>query len=719
MSLPTVLRQAPLVAALVLAGGQAHAAADSLNLFTEGEGLQALNLQELADASGYDTAQIDTWLRGGTYALRSGGTPRAWHYDAAAGILYFAAERHETEHTARNAYRLYRGATDARPMWVVQGGGPATGSPGVFGERLVLEEDRVYAPWSSRDPDGRYWFWDYVYAGTSKDRLRLPLALPDPVAGGCGIQPRLRVHLQGSSDLSTDVDHQVLGILNPDGNGPSARIAFDAFNAQVLNIPFSSDALAASGNELELVSEPRPGVSKALQRLDRIEVEYCRQMRAEDGQLWVRQAGPGVVTVAGLPGLEIAVIQDPGQPTAVWRKDLTVAPDGAEGYQVSFDAPATADYLIAHLGAAHTPATEVDDPSDLTSAANAADYLIIAPKAEMQAAAEALAAHRAADGLIVKIAWLQDVYDEFSLGRTSPLAIRTFLETALTWNRVPTYVVFLGRGTLNHKGRPDHFPGESLIPVRMASGPWGLFPSDNRYCDTNGDGIPELACGRIPAETDVEALAYVEKLAAYESATIADWMDLMIGVADDADPVSGDFPGDAAVSEALVSSLGYSVKARHFTGAGLTQFKDALKAAWNQGAALSAYWGHGGYDRWGAENFLPLADIAGLSNAPRLPIAAGLTCYAGNDSYPGFAALAAAMVVNPDGGAIATWMPTHQSLNAGAVTLGDHFLELLAGDKLTVGEAAAEAKARALVDDVPAWELDLFEVAGDPAVRLP
>ncbi len=708
--------QGPLLGAALLLGAMpaAQAGANSLNLFTRAEGLHALGIATLAQVSGYPQSQLHTWLTSGAYALWSGGKLRAWHYDTATRTLYFAAERYDTEHTDTNAYRLYRNTANARRMTVVRGPGPQAGTPGTFPEKVVLEQDNAYAPWALLEPDGRYWFWDYIFAGTNKASLTLPLDLADPATADCGVQPRLRVHLRGSSNLSAGIDHQVLGVLN---GAAQARVSFDAFAAKVLQIAPPPGGLKPSANSLTLTSELRPGVSQAMQRLDRIEVDYCRQTHARDGQLWVHQAGPGVVTVTGLPGPEIAVIQDPAGEGALWRQDLTVAADGRGGYQVSFLAAAAADFLVAHLGSLHPAQAEVDDPSNLTSPDNAADYLIIAPKAEMQAAAEALAAHR---GPAAKIVWLQDIYDQFSNRRVHPNAIGNFLKKVQTWTRVPSHVLFLGRGTLNHKGRPGHFPDESLIPVRMASGPWGLFSSDNRHCDTSGDGVPEFACGRIPAETAEEALAYLAKLEGFESAEIgAPWMDSAIGIADNPDPAAGDFAADATASEQAIAGLFATVTPLHYgQGADLAAFRQDILATWQQGAALVGYWGHGSTDRWGDENFLPMAAIAGLSNAPRLPVAAALTCYAGNDAFPGFTALSAALVANPNGGAIATLMPNAMSLHASAVALGDHFFDLLAGDRLTVGKAAQGAKARAATGGVPAWELDLYDVLGDPLVRL-
>lgn len=716
-------RGGPSLAALWLGGallagtaGLGHAANGSLNLFTQSEGLHAIGVPELAQRTGYAERDLGTWLSAGQFALASGGKPRAWRYDAATRTLYFAAERFDSEHTDRNVYRLYRNpnGANARPMAMATGPGPEPGTPGAFRETLVLEQDNAYAPWALRDPNGRYWFWDYVYAGTGQATLTVPLDLPGvaPVAG----QGRLRIELRGSSDLVPGNDHRVSATLN---GGPAVAATFDAFNAKTLSLPFDQGVLAATGNRVQLASLLLPGVTQSLQRLDRIVAEYWRKSRARDGQLWLRQVGPGSVTVGGLTGTDIAVIENPAGEGARWREDLTIAADPAGGYRVSFLADAAADYLVANRSAAAAPEAEVDDPATLAATTNRAEYLIVAPKRTMQGAAEALAAYRGGAPRAM-IVWEQDIYDQFSARRTDPQAIAKFLKATLAWEQVPTTVTFLGRGTLNHKGRPAHYPGESQLPVAMASGPWGLFPSDNRYCDTDGDGVPEFACGRIPAEDGEEALAYLDKLIAFETASRDGWGERAIGVADNLDPAAGDFAGDATAGEQSLAALGYAVDARHFeSGADIVAFRDGLRASLQQGAAFLGYWGHGATTTLGDEDFLPLATVEALSNAPRLPIVAGLTCETGGNAYPGYRALSAALVGNPTGGAIGALMPTGLSMHPSAAKLGNHVIETLAGQRLPLGEAAREAKASAAADGVPVWELDLFDVMGEPQLRLP
>src|SRR5690606_36184118 len=63
----------------------------------------------------------------------------------------------------------------------------------------------------------------------------------------------------------------------------------------------------------------------------------------------------------------------------------------------------------------------------------------------------------------------------------------------------------------------------NLVPPLMRRTEGGLFPADARYGDRDGDGIPEVAVGRVPVTTLAEAHAWVDKLAAYEGTPAPPW----------------------------------------------------------------------------------------------------------------------------------------------------------------------------------------------------
>ena len=58
------------------------------------------------------------------------------------------------------------------------------------------------------------------------------------------------------------------------------------------------------------------------------------------------------------------------------------------------------------------------------------------------------------------------------------------------------YVALIGKGTSIRRIQGDE---TNRFPVLMAATPYGLYASDNRYAKSEGDRVPEIAMGRIPA----------------------------------------------------------------------------------------------------------------------------------------------------------------------------------------------------------------------------
>lgn len=683
----------------------------ALWLRTQGEGLYRIPTAQLATLLGDKEDQVRKWLsKEKKLALVNAGVPIPWYYDEASDALFFVAREYRTLHTDHNAYRLAKDNARSLTMAERTGAGPAPGSPnGTFRDTARLEQEPIdrYSLWSvTDDTEADYWFWDYLYAGTNHDAVTVPLTLPGAATSGQG---QLRVHLRGWTDFEQGNDHRVSATLN--GTTLGAPLEWDGFTTAVLAVPFDQ-ALLANGNSLKLLSEKinAAATKNPGQWLDRIEADYWREPKAENGQLWLHGLAAGTHTVAGFDSNTIQVIEAPATTKAVWRHDVTIAPAGS-GWQVSFNAPQGGDFLVVDGTALQAPTAEIDAPSTLAKANNRADYLIVAPRALAQTA-NALAAYRAGNKRKVEIAWLDDIYDEFSFGRTDPRAISDFLTYVhRNWKRVPEYVVLLGNGTLDHKNRQGY--GDSLLPVRMMMSPWGLLVSDHRYTDINGDGRSEYAFGRIPATTDAQGVAYVQKI---QSATSAPRRAVV--VADNPDG-GGDFHANAdRQAKELQGLFGPDsvTKLYHPTDAVRSALTNS--ATWN--VAYLSYDGHGSAKQLGKsdEKFLTLNDAAALSNQT-LPVFVALTCEAGNSAVPGWGgSVTGGLTLNPTGGALAALAPTGVSLDNEAQVIGSAFADYLIGGRLSVGQAAREAQFQSAGQVAP-FMLGVYQILGDPAAQLP
>ena len=173
-------------------------------------------------------------------------------------------------------------------------------------------------------------------------------------------------------------------------------------------------------------------------------------------------------------------------------------------------------------------------------------------RTELQPAAQILANYRQSKGLRSKVVLLQDIYDEFNDGVANPEAIRSFLSyAAFYWHSPPGYVVLGGKGTYDYKNVKGY--SDNIIPPIMVGTPNGLFASDARYADLDGDGVPEMAVRRLPAISNQELQDFINKIAAYESAQgQGPWQKQVVLAADNADD-GGDFPASSEQVNQLTS----------------------------------------------------------------------------------------------------------------------------------------------------------------------
>ena len=200
---------------------------------------------------------------------------------------------------------------------------------------------------------------------------------------------------------------------------------------------------------------------------------------------------------------------------------------------------------------------------------------------------------RQGQGLQVAVVDVEDVYDEFSDGQKTPYAVQDFLSYATAqWSPAPRYVLFVGSASLDPKnylgfGDSDFVPSKLIDTQRMETA------SDDWFADHGGDGLPELAVGRLPARTTQEADRVVAKILRYEASGGGSGVLLVSGVNDGFDFEAANdqlrelLPADLIIDE---------IKRGQLDAESATS---QLIASLNRGPALVNYVGHGSMDLWG------------------------------------------------------------------------------------------------------------------------
>jgi hypothetical protein len=683
----------------------------ALRLAVGEPGLYRLSGAELADAFEVARPAVERWIERGRLALTSRGLPVAWAPDAGTdglGIVFFA-EGIDSVFAAENVYRLARGeAGRVMPAAAVQAA-PGAAADGGFPETVRAESDALPATVLSLDPDSDWWFWDFLLAGDATfGRKAFALDAPSPTGTGAA---ELKVHLQGATATGLPGEHRVevrlngafLGELQWQGIAP-ASAAF----------PVDSASLLETGNAVELEALRDPGVPYGVVYVDSFELTYRRLHRAAGDTLAFRgEAGPEVA-VEGFsgPGIRLLDVSDPARPRRLEGAAVQPSPDGT--WLLAFRPPSPGtDYLAAGPGAAKRP--EVRPWRGLRLAPILrADVLVIVPEA-LRSGAERLADLREDGGLRAAVATVEEVADHFGHGFATPEAIRRFLAGVVAARGRARYVVLAGAGSVDYRDLLGH--GGNLVPPALLRTPEGLFAADNPLADVDGDGLPDLAIGRIPAHTLAELEAYVDKLAAYESDDRAGWPATALLLADAPDR-GADF-SQANDRLAALLPAGSTVERIDLGTTPLGPARDRLFAALDAGAGFVSYVGHGGLDRLSAGGLLTRDDVPALANGPRLPVVTAMTCTVNRFGVPGVQSLGEALVTHAAGGAVAVWAPAGLSIDAEARLLAERFYRLAGdGGAVRLGDlllrSFGEFRALGGSEGLPA----VYNLLGDPALRL-
>ncbi|MEM8964546.1 MAG: C25 family cysteine peptidase, partial [Acidobacteriota bacterium] len=672
-------------------------------LFTTEPALYEVGVETLADVLGMRATELRDLTSRGGLRLTVGGEPIAYRLDTVADRVVFAVDAHTSLESLRNVVQVTRGQGVVMPI-VEEAAPPLAGQVGTFRDTVVVEDDVWLLPWANREEGTDPWYWDFTFAPSTPSTV-LRFDVPDPSGVG---EVRARIVMRGASDLVAGDDHRAW--VSIDGVALAGEVTWDGFDRVSLEISFDA-AWLGDGENVELTLHTTAfGEATSLVLIDHLELDYSRRLRAVDGSLWIDHLEPGVTTVGGFTSPTIRVVESPTESArTVERRDLTVAPDGAGGWQVSFVVDRAATYVVSERERAVHAETDRVPPWARQRRSAGAEYVIIAPRS-LAVGAEALATYRA-DRFAVETIWLDDVYDRFSFGRTDSRALERLLEEVWrTWDPAPRYVVLLGRGTHDHRDRQGF--GDSVLPMRFASTPWGLYASDGRYADVDDDKVPDFALGRIAALDDEDVLAYVDKLRRFEASAAAGTMLL---VADNPD-LAGDFHANNDDLTRQLDAMGRSSRRLDHP---IDPIRSELLATWADGSlSLINYTGHGAATQLASEGFLTVGDIDSWQAIDRPPVFTAWTCAVGDSTTPGLLGLADALVLAPGTGAIATVTPAGLSLDVPAHELNTFFFDAFIDDAHALGDAHRLMHEWGRNGGVLPWMLDVYFVAGDPAITL-
>ena len=385
-----------------------------------------------------------------------------------------------------------------------------------------------------------------------------------------------------------------------------------------------------------------------------------------------------------------------------------------------------AEYVIVDSASIRTPRGALDSPSWLRTAHPGTDYLIITHDDFIESA-DRLAGHRRENGLSAEVVDVVDIYDEFSHGLMRREAIGGFISFAYhNWERPPQYVLLLGDATFDYRnrlggGHPSYVPTLYYDARRR-----GLSPSDYLFTLVDGDDLlPDIAIGRLAAESFVEAEGVVDKIIRYDTEPApGDWRSRVIYLANYHAKNEFTRPSDelaARFSEpfGLQSVKIYNPDEQHLPNPTGKAFLDAL----NAGALLLNFNGHGAAGTMQYLFSLQFPDwdyLSKVDNGRRLPLVTALSCLNGMFVNPHTEAIGEVFTDRAEGGSIGYISASAHSFTSQNDLLGKQLYgQFFTDGTLAFGPALNAAKVRVLAAH-PSWTASALtmQLFGDPAQEL-
>lgn len=675
-------------------------------LSVDRDGLYRLTFEALAaagfDWSGVRLADIALTERGAPVPVHVGGRGATFGPGA---FIEFHGRALDTLYTGTNVYTLSVDRRNALRAATAPGRGASGTEPAFYMETVEVERDLAY---SFGSPTGDPWYDTGMLAFTSPAEWTFDLPVDGYVAGAAPVT--LTVDVWGVTNWPASPDHHLVVGLN---GQQVADVRFDGLSRQRVRVVLPAGLLREGANTLALRLPGDTGVSFDLVNLEGYSVEYPRSFAARAGALTFASAAPRL-RVTGLTSPEVVVYRDRG--SRLERLERVAVTAAAGAYTAAFDgSPQTATYLVTSADALLLPGIAAGRDGSTATASGAAQYLVLS-HADFLDGLAPLVREREAQGLSVRVVDVADVYARFGHGVFDAQAIREYVAWAAA-NLATEYVLLVGGDTYDYRNVLG-LGSISFVPSLYApTGPIVRFaPADPLYADVDGDGVQDLAIGRLPVRTAAELDAVIAKTLAYGR---KGYPRTAVFAADQFDATAG--VSFAEISERFVSRLpaGWTAASAYLDALGVAGARAALVGAVEQGAALTSFVGHSGPTIWTFSGLFDANDAAALANTGRPTVVSQWGCWNTYYVSPTSNTMSHKLLLSGDRGAAAVLGASTLTQVESDVALGALLSPRLVEPGATIGKAIVAAKRElaatqpGLADVLVGWT-----VLGDPALAI-
>jgi len=664
--------------------------------------IYAVSFASLAPVLGLTPGEVAERAHNAMLAMRHGDEAVAYLVDSAAERILFYGWRTPSTYS-RTSYVFVEPGEGLHiermaPEAIAVSSDLTFRSPRVYEKDLAIMTERGIL----RDD---LYFWQSFVAGHPTVGVR---TFDVPLDGYAGGDVDITVHLLGWNDTPMDPDHQADVLLNDDLLG---SVFFDGKDEVSASFTVPAATVLPAGNVLTVRAILQSGHTVSFFVLDRFEVTYTRYYEPVNGVLQASDGGHGRLAADQFAAPLVFDVTDRHHP--VWIADAT----GTIPVGHSWVAGAGSEWALRERDAV---AIVTPEPGGfgawLRATTNAIDYLVVTPRA-FETPARALSDYRASLGLRTAVALFEDIGDQFADGLRSPESIRSMLAYAhAQWDAAPWMVVLVGWGHYDYLGAMTAIPNP--LPPLLASDSATLRPADGRLADLTGNGVPDLAIGRIPAHTVAQLEAYLDKLQDYESGEAQAGLQAMLFAADNADG-AGNFTA-SNIAMGIPAGQRYATAFTTLDSNTVAGVRADIQSALVNGSGIIHYTGHGSYQQLAGENLLHVNDVNAMGKHPPIPLFISLTCLIGRFDMPNTRSLAEALALRAEGGALAVYAPSGLSWNYYAGLFGNEFYRLHAEDRVdTVGLLLLRTRQSfGVLSGLHADAIRTYNLLGDPALKL-
>ena len=372
------------------------------------------------------------------------------------------------------------------------------------------------------------------------------------------------------------------------------------------------------------------------------------------------------------------------------------------------------------------------------------DYVIVTPD-NLKAQAEQLADfHRSYSNYNVKVVTLPMIYHEFSSGKQDIGAIRNMMRYIYYNASIPSkrvkYLNLFGDASFDFKNRIPN--NTNIVPIYHALNSYysgeNSFASDDFFAlmdPTEGDPLSgfaaDIAVGRMLVASPQQAAEMVNKVIEYhDPKSFGIWRNNYVSISDDADKdpdASLQIRQNELTDEIYAQKpflnfrkifLDSYVQQTSSGGDRYPQAKSDLNNAFEKGALVFNYLGHGGEDGLTGERLWDKFDGYNFQNQYRYPLFVTITCEFSRFDNPQRATAGEYTYWNPKGGAVSMITTIRSIGQFQAENFNDNLSSKLFsyGSNNYVSIAESMRLAKAMSNNNSATRVVFY--LGDPALKL-